>query len=701
MPSFNEKEVFRRALTLPAAEREAFLREVCLDEVSHRELRALLERAETSFAFVDGAEGKVVQDPRVGAGVGPYVIEALVGAGGMGVVYRARHVELDKPFAIKFLGAAHAASESAVGRFRDEARLTAKIDNPRIVDVFHLGVQEGETYIVSEFVDGRPLSEVIAEQRRARADGISDARAWRQRVAGILASVADALEAAHREDVVHCDVKPSNVLIDRDDGAHLTDFGIARHLAERGDSAPSMDMLTPWYASPEQASASSVRIDQRSDIFSLGVVMYEALTLTRPFCSDDVNRVLQEICTLEPARPRSIDRTITRDLQTVCERSMEKDPRRRYQSAEYVAAELRCVLDGKPILTPHPTIVSRTRRAAWRAKRRLAVAALVIACVVGGYALRSVFQGPPTGRLDIRLTGDATRARLYARSHGTDRPVGEVIDLGEVPGDGVSLPVGAYRFTVIDVGGRFVEFDHFVRPFGDVSIGAGAYAVTLLPADFPAREAMLEVRAGEYELPAYSGHPPRTVTVASFLIDRHEVTNGEFSEFVRATGTEGPNYWRDPVYRAEIDRLRDCPVVGVTRDAMQAYAVWRAKRLPTTEEWLVASQSLEVTPPPPPVTPGLPDVRAYLENVRPVDGDATAGEANVHFMLNGNVREVTASSFVAPGERDPMTHVAIPKWDGGATLPPIGRASIEQVSMFRGFRCARSLIAPDIQTGKE
>ncbi len=267
-----------------------------------------------------------------------YEITHLIARGGMAEVYRARDRLLDRPVALKVLFPELSVDRAFVERFRREAQAAAKLSHPNIVPVFDWGEDAGSYFIVMEFIDGRPLSAVLRE-----SGPLESARA-----AQITAQVAAALASAHRHGVVHRDIKPGNVLITDDGQVKVTDFGIARAVnTEESLTQTGAVMGTATYFSPEQAEG--IGVDARTDIYSLGVVLFEMLTGRPPFLGDTpVSVASKHVRDIAPA-PRDLLETIPAELEAVTMKAMAKQPDQRYQSAEDFRADLLRFVEGLPV----------------------------------------------------------------------------------------------------------------------------------------------------------------------------------------------------------------------------------------------------------------------------------------------------------------------------------------------------------------
>ena len=272
---------------------------------------------------------------------GRYELQRHIARGGMADVYLARDVMLDRPVALKVLFPELSRDRSFVDRFRREAQAAANLSHPNIVSVFDYGEEEGYSFIVMEFIDGRPLSQVI------RSDGPLDP----ERSAEIAAAAADALFCAHRSGVVHRDVKPGNVLIDSMGHVKVADFGIARATdADQDLTQTGSVMGTATYISPEQATGD--RVDPRSDVYSLGVVLYEMVVGRPPFQAESTMAIALKHVNELPPPPSTLKADLPPEIEAIILHSLAKDPDERYATAEEQRADLLRYLNGKPIAAP-------------------------------------------------------------------------------------------------------------------------------------------------------------------------------------------------------------------------------------------------------------------------------------------------------------------------------------------------------------
>jgi len=298
-----------------------------------------------------------------------YELLEEVARGGMGVVYKARQVSLDRIVAVKMLLFGPQASKEFVQRFRTEATAAGSLRHPNIVSIHEVGIHQGQHYLVMDFVNGPPLSRLVSHHQPLPA----------RRAAGYLKTIAEAVHYAHEHGILHRDLKPSNVIMDEDDQPRITDFGLAKRLVGDTELTVTGQMVgSPNYMPPEQAMAKRGKVSRRSDVYALGAMLYHLLTGRAPFVAETVAETLQHLLETEPVSPRLLSPSAPCDLETVCLKCLEKDPAQRYPSAQAVADELGRFLRDEPILA-RP--VSRPEKV-WRWCRRKPVIASLAAAVM-------------------------------------------------------------------------------------------------------------------------------------------------------------------------------------------------------------------------------------------------------------------------------------------------------------------------------
>lgn len=309
--------------------------------------------------------------------VGPYLIEQLLNRGGMGVVYKAYDTRLKRPVAIKMILSSGTADSSTLARFRTEAEAVASLQHPNIVQIYEVGEHEGSPYLALEFVDGPTL------QNRIQQRDVKPIEA-----AQLTLAVAKAIDFAHRRGIVHCDLKPGNILLADPQTPKVTDFGLARLRDTHSWHARPGEVLgTPNYMAPEQAEGDPRRIGPATDIYALGAVLYELLAGVPPFHGMPPMETLLRIRLAHAAPPRSLNPKVPRDLEAICLKCLEKEPAARYATASELADDLERFLDHRPI---------RARRVsgweiAWKwVGRNPLVATLVFLLIVSALTFQGV-----------------------------------------------------------------------------------------------------------------------------------------------------------------------------------------------------------------------------------------------------------------------------------------------------------------------
>jgi len=858
------QQLLAQALELPAARREAWLRAAA--GADHELLATLRRLLETALEDETVGGGLLAPPPNLlsipaTADVPParlddFEILEELGRGSMGIVHRARQRSLNREVALKRLMPQLAFSAVGVERFRLEATAHARLRHPNIVSVHVVGEDKGTHFFAMDHVPGASLREVLAAMQapaaaqpevrpeaRALADMLAPRmRGYTARVATLVATVADALEHSHQRGLVHRDVKPGNILIDLDGVPHVTDFGVAKDMQLERLLQTDHAFGTPHYMSPEQAGERSEPIDRRTDIYSLGVVLYELLTLRRPFEGDSRQQVLRAIREREPTPPSQLELGVHRDLQTICLHALEKQRGARYPSAAAMADDLRRFLAGEPIRAVPPGPAERVRRWLWRRRLPLGlggavVAAAAVSTVYGVQrerserlsqelqplvtlqqlddaqldalpgqqlveAQRACARLLASGRLDedqraavtaldtrIAALGrqavaraDALVSASTARRDGDWRAMGQALAASAHIGRGALLlpddrevqarAEGDYwlpRLSVVTTppGARVTlqRLDPVSGNVLDAQLLAQTTPIEALPVEVDyyrilaeidglgfaeasralvaAREVLrveLVIRPTQEvvgrDMALVAGGPvawgeggvqgpgmaPRRDALPPFWIDRYEVSNGEYRQFVQATGHREPAPWSagyDPAW----DRL---PVAYVSFADAEAYAAWAGKRLPTAPEWLAAARGPErvrfpwgddaegvleraVLKRPTPSfevdVDALPDRQrtffaAYLAAVLPVDSlPQGASAVGVHHAV-GNVREWTESPELRRVRPEQVGEPLFTQrvvyggdwrdmpilWD----LTKMGVAPADQADEGLGFRCAKS-----------
>jgi serine/threonine protein kinase/tetratricopeptide (TPR) repeat protein len=359
--------------------------------------------------------------------LGDYEIVREIGRGGMGVVYEARQLSLNRQVALKVLPFAAMLDERQIARFRTEAQAAAQLHHPNIVPVYAVGQERGVHYFAMQYIAGQSLDCALNELRGSLAEATptdpartgGDASTLLQRdrdtvigpafstrvstrtrtychsVARLILQAAEALDHAHTLGVLHRDIKPSNLLLDRNGKLWITDFGLARIQTDSGVTISGDIVGTIRYMSPEQAAGAPALVDARSDVYALGATLYELLTLQPAHRGDARQEILHNIESVDPPPPRSVNPSVPFDLETITIRAMSKARDERYSTAQEFADDLRRFLAGEPTRARRPTTADRAWKWALRHRRSVAVAAsfLLVLTVVSATAAVMLARG--------------------------------------------------------------------------------------------------------------------------------------------------------------------------------------------------------------------------------------------------------------------------------------------------------------------
>jgi WD40 repeat protein/tRNA A-37 threonylcarbamoyl transferase component Bud32 len=301
---------------------------------------------------------------------GDYELLEEIARGGMGVVYKARQLSLNRIVALKMILAGQLASEADVKRFYLEAEAAANLDHPGIVPIFEIGQHEGQHYFSMGFVEGTSLAARLA-----------DVPLPPREAAELLQQIAEAVRYAHEQGVIHRDLKPGNVLLDKQGRPRVTDFGLAKRVQSASDLTGTGQILgTPSYMPPEQAAGNADEIGETADVYALGAILYAMLVGRPPFQADNPIDTLLQVLQVEPVAPRQLNPKIPRDLETICLKCLEKSPRRRYESAKDLSDELRRFSNHEPIRARQVGRLGRTLR--WCRRKPFHAASMAVTAVL-------------------------------------------------------------------------------------------------------------------------------------------------------------------------------------------------------------------------------------------------------------------------------------------------------------------------------
>ncbi|MGH9836440.1 MAG: protein kinase domain-containing protein, partial [Blastocatellia bacterium] len=601
------------ALELAVEERAAFLNQACAgDEELRQQVGRLLEAHEHEESFltapaIEAAAKEMVLTPAgplVGSKLGHYQLLSLLGVGGMGEVYKAEDLKLNRTVALKFLPPDTAFDAHAKRRFLREARAASALNHPNIVTIHAIEEVDGQDVIVMEYVAGETLKAEIERE----ALGF-------RRVIELGAQVAGAVAAAHEAGLIHRDLKPANILVTPQGQAKVVDFGLAKKVAgpQRAESAASLTSAglivgTVAYMSPEQMRGEE--LDARSDIFSLGCVLYEAATGKRPFDGPSALTILHEIATVDPPPPGAIRLGLPNEFDAIIRRALAKDKEQRHGSAKELAAELR------NLQTPEFKGREEKRKRTQRTTALAAIAALIVLAVGLWFywgrvnvnwaresvarvealmleekygeayelALRAKKYLPDNTALarllpmisdDLSVETEPAGANVYLKRYDRDA-AGQSQSrqlAGTTPIKNLKIARGDYIIEIEKDGyapiRRIISSSvERLNLFGFAPSGVRREAKTvetksggteyLLDADAPIRvkaklipaaeapDRMAFVPGSEYKL-INAGKPTAvTVKLDDYFIDCFEVSNGEFSEFINAGGYLKKQFWKHP-----------------------------------------------------------------------------------------------------------------------------------------------------------
>jgi serine/threonine protein kinase len=643
----------------------------------------------------------------------------------MGVVYLAKDTALECLVAVKFLPRHATLDANAVRRFRREAQRVAQLRHPSIVAIHRLDTLDVCPYFVMDYVNGHDLAQEILVQRGEAPTfspilPLGEGKRSQAAAASLIAAVADALGTAHSAGIVHRDVKPNNILLDQKAHPFLADFGIARDENFGTTNPGGPPVGTVQYMSPEQARASLDHIDHRTDIYSLGVVLYELLTLKRPFEGKTKDAILTRILNDEVKRPSRVKPGIHPTLDTICLKAMAKSPNDRYSSAAAFRDDLLAFLRGEDVHPGSTAWWSRVRRRLIANQKMVVSAAVILLLAVAALGAWRSFD--PTddeirskSAINLALSPDTPPSSGATTALFRVNPItcelGLVTRIEEFPARVNDLDPGQYRIITQLTPDRWQSLDR------DLNLGPAQDVVIPWPASTdPTPGGMVLVAGGSFLPPAFGGsHPDITAPVAvpSFYMDAYEVSNGEWEAFCRATNRDTPLLWNEAQPGERDERWSKLPVVQVSATAARAFAEWSGKRLPTMIEWIWAAMGSELaeTPwrsdrPPEEVDavvgaqrlPPRSEPRAkflhYLASTRPVDSSLNARTPTGIHHLYGNVSEWTETAAHVKGLDLSRRIVLGGNYDlPKMNLPVYGSSGTGEAdaSLAVGFRCVRSV----------
>ena len=763
---------------------------------------AVLAAEDTAVNSFDRMDAGTSSPPRQ---LGDFRILRQIGRGGMGIVYEAEQITMQRRVAVKVLPLAGLVDEQRIRRFQNEVRAIATLNHPNIVPVYTVSEDRGVHYFAMQLIRGRSLAEILSSlqrlqdeghelegssiscltsnpadnveaERENRTDSIamsstipggSDASEPRihpsetivdandstiphssrqeyfRSVTALGIQAAEALQHAHGQSIIHRDIKPANLLVDAASRLYVTDFGLARIEAGTGVTMSGDVVGTLRYMAPEQALAKRI-MDHRADIYSLGATLYELLTLRPAYPTEDRQELLQQIAFEEPTPLRRIDSAIPAELATIVQKAMSKEVAERYQTAEDFADDLRCHLENRPIKAKPPTLPQRFAKwrrrnpvLSWAAVITLALATLVLSTMWDKWnerwareqlseIRRLIDEEEFAKALDLAtqvqriIPGDPTLDAMWPEfsvetSIQTDPAAADVAirkwnapdtawrQLGAAPVDLIRVPKGPLHWRLSKAG-----YDTLVV----LRTNTGKEMRFRLEESAGQSSGMVRVPGGRTAVLLDGLTSAKPLTLREFLIDRHEVTNRQFQEFVDAGGYAAQKYWKHPFdqdatamsWKDAVSKFVDTtgmpgpagwksgrypagdaeyPVRGVSWFEAAAYAEFAGKSLPSVYHWARAADTWNGTYISPLSNFGreAPGPIAQYQGVGPHGTFDMAGNvkewgwnadgAGNRYTLGGAWNE-PAYMFSDPDERSP--------WDRSETL---------------GFRCVKILADED------
>lgn len=529
-----------------------------------------------------------------------YELQQSLGEGDFGSVWKAKDLQLNRIVALKLPHLAHIEERHRLS-FMREARATAALKHPNIVQIFGVVHDGSHLAIISQFIDGQTLSQRIHDQRPTFEES-----------AQLLVTVADAVHHAHDAGIIHRDLKPSNILLDAEGRPHVSDFGLAKWIGDEGQRTHAGSVVgTPAYMSPEQARGDSHLVDRRSDVYSLGVLLYELLVGKPPF-EGKSTLLLHQIQSQEPKTLRSQNSEVPHDLETICLKCLSKAPEDRYASAEDLAADLKRYLSNEPILSRPVTLIERWAR--WT-KQNLALSLMAAATVLSTLSVTvlgasmlftttssTTSQSPtsvampsivPAAPMDVTLATEPAGATVvfYPLDLLTGEPIldNAVRPSGKSPVQ-TTLTPGDYLVVTALPDGRFHEvYRHVPREPGLMApdFWHSSWTMTGLRS-VELHSVKICDSQSESEMSFITNDdgkqsPTTLATLTPFFLDRREVTIGEL---IPQFGNQLPGSLRN---RTELLSNLNLPITGVFIDEAMLFAELVGKRLPTAREYEFAA----------------------------------------------------------------------------------------------------------------
>ena len=665
-----------------------------LEEIERIDLQRRLEET-----FVQSGNSTLGQSIQAGTLIDHFRLETRLGAGAVGEVWKATDILLERLVTIKFPRKAYL-TENEANRFQREGKAAAQLQHPGIVSVHEVGQKGKLNYIVSDYVAGQDLRRWLGKNKPSPRE-----------TAEICAQIAEAVHHAHQKGVIHRDLKPANVIVDDTGSPHVTDFGLAKLITEDSEMTLEGDLLgTPAYMSPEQARGNAATLDFRTDIYSIGVILYELLTGSCPFLGDH-SKVLNDVIHESPKEPSLVVKNVPRDLETICLKALEKRPQDRYPSAQELAVDLRRFLRGDSIIARRANVLERISR--WIRKRPVGVSAVLLGVIaVAAIAISISYANQNRELQGLRSISLATEPVGAAVTLVPISKISGEYDLeGIIDGDTktpleMEVPAGLYLVVAVLDDGRFHEVLRRVPSADETYPGSYRHnrwstdengTVVLPKIDIPVLnvvEGMAFVEGSMQQSFVNERESKLIGTTRSFFIDPTEVTIEQYKQLTN-------EYPKDLRWQ----KVHDDWALCVNFDVAMSVAERLGKRLPTEAELIYAKEIVSSG-----VVgdmPGIDQEHALGPVGFPLDDQLNF--TPVVYGLSSNVAEWTASWPTIRVGQESHLQVPFPGLNShrvvccggldayrrsglGFDRAPEGAVSvpIARVSSGLGFRCVRS-----------